>query len=277
MTPLQYTFLMTDQIMASLRTSGFVKTDIGQQIADGVTLAGKKITDVENELITPGTKILNCPQTFANRYYLDFSANDVPYFAEYGSLKNIYNANNVMIVSNGNCGSTCAQFTTIARDQVGIKAVTYGGGNRRSIAGSKAFDPTSFAAGFIIEFQAIASAINRNSKRDDAADAKLSPGSFPKFAVMMNSSIAFATSFSPQGKYPDTPIEWVISPSDFYLDGAEIKLSDAASIWDAIVGHPNIFGPNSTATVVAPTKKSSVTNLRDAIYFFVLPSMLFFF
>ncbi|KAI8607303.1 hypothetical protein BC830DRAFT_166539 [Chytriomyces sp. MP71] len=270
--------MMTDQIKASLRTSGFAQTSVGQRIATGKTLTGKKISDVENELITPGTKFLNYPQAFSNRYTLDFDKKDGwTYFSDFGNLKNLYNANNVVLVSNGNCGSTCAQFITIARDQVGVKAVTYGGGKRRSTSASKNFDPTSYAAGFISDFQVISGAINRNSKRDDAADAKLNPAPFPKFAINMASSIAFATSFSPQGKYPECPIEWVIATSDFYLDGADVKLGDGPSIWSAIVSNGNIFGSNSTTVVAAPAKKNggaavgaSLTVMVASFLFFVL-------
>ncbi|KAJ3313133.1 hypothetical protein HDU76_002710 [Blyttiomyces sp. JEL0837] len=57
---------------------------------------------------------------------------------------------NVAVVSNGECGSTCAVFVRTLRNQYGIKTFTYGGSSQ-----STPFQPTSFEGGNVLTFTRI--------------------------------------------------------------------------------------------------------------------------
>ncbi|KAI8836706.1 hypothetical protein BJ741DRAFT_648972 [Chytriomyces cf. hyalinus JEL632] len=252
--PLEYTFPLTEQLRSTLSNPALVNTEPVQSLLAARTLQGAKLSNAVTELLTPGTTVFNVPVKFTNRFLMDFErapedATTSARFSDYAPLKNVYNGRNVVIVSNGFCGSTCAQFTTIARDQLGVKAVTYGGGKQRSLSGTRNFDPTSFAAGFIATYNQIDSYINGISKRDDASDSKLNPAPFLYNVEMAGSTMAFAVSFSTKGKYPDAPIEWVIAASDVHLDSADVKLNDGASVWNAIL-KSKAFELASTVAVV---------------------------
>ncbi|KAI8829726.1 hypothetical protein BJ741DRAFT_622200 [Chytriomyces cf. hyalinus JEL632] len=228
---LHYTFRMTDKL-ADLLVSNNETADF---MVGGETLDHKPITDYWNQIIEPGIQLPGFQQQYSN-YFL----NGCPKLTGLKPLKTGWQAKDILLVSNGVCGSTCAQVTTIMRNQLGVRAVTYGGGRVHAAPENRqpAFDPTSFAAGDVISFtdtleffdskrgpQRIGDSPNEN------AESKLLPVKF-KFPLK-GGQMPFWTSMSTHSKYPNSPIEWIVDPSEFYL--RDVLLNDPKTVWDGIL------------------------------------------
>ncbi|KAI9327384.1 hypothetical protein BDR26DRAFT_875542 [Obelidium mucronatum] len=237
------------------------------------TLSGNNITDYLNQLILPGAKLPGYPHQYSNKATLD--PNGCSPMPEGVKLQGKWKAEDILLVSNGFCGSTCAQFTTILRDQVGVRAVTYGGGFKRSTPKSKSFDPTAFAAGNVLPFEAflgLFSAVPPSAFTDhkvtlpasgqDPEDSRL-PVPF-RFPLHPGSQMPFLTATSPKPKIQDSlPIEWVIDASDFYLKN--VNLGNPESVWNAVVdGMYFESKPAATTTTTAAAAASTTTVAASA-------------
>ncbi|KAI9326715.1 hypothetical protein BDR26DRAFT_876686 [Obelidium mucronatum] len=240
--PLQYQARLTQPLSDIVMAS--------PEIADAFflsasTLNGTRVTDYANQIIYPGQKIKGYPHMNSNRFLANLDQEACPAIPASAQLKKGWLPKNVLIVSNGVCGSTCAQFTTYLRDQVGVRTVTYGGGYKRS-AEENRFDPTAFAAGDVLPFgffQYFFGLVNHFEPTafqaphrapvtaQDPEDSML-PLPFP-FAVNPQSQIPFLTSYSPKPSQPDLPVEWIIDPSEFYLNN--VNLGSPASVWKAVL------------------------------------------
>ncbi|KAJ3264991.1 hypothetical protein HDU77_006814 [Chytriomyces hyalinus] len=228
---LHYTFRMTDKLADLLMSNN----ETAEFMVGGETLDRKPITDYWNQIIEPGIQLPGFTQQYSN-YFL----NGCPKLTGLKPLKHGWQANDILLVSNGVCGSTCAQVTTIMRNQLGVRAVTYGGGRTHAAPLNQQpnFDPTSFAAGDVISFtdtldffdskkgpQRIGDSPNEN------AESKLLPVKF-KFPLK-GGQMPFWTSMSTHSKHPDAPIEWIVDPSEFYL--RDVLLNDPKTVWDGIL------------------------------------------
>ncbi|KAJ3030729.1 UNVERIFIED_CONTAM: hypothetical protein HDU68_007940 [Siphonaria sp. JEL0065] len=234
--PLEYQSRMT-QALANL----IVADGDNNNFVWGKTLNGTFVTDYLNQAILPGEKIKGYPHLQSNRLLsvLDDFCLDVPGVVP---LKKGWAPKDVLLVSNGVCGSTCAQFSTLLRNQVGVRVVTYGGGYKRS-AGDNNFDPTAFAAGDILpfsaileEFQAADPAIftspqNFTLSAQDPEDSIL-PRPF-KFPINPAGQMPLLTSYTPMPAHQPIPIEWVIDPSEFFLEN--VNLGDPVSVWKGVL------------------------------------------
>ncbi|KAJ3094702.1 hypothetical protein HDU97_007699 [Phlyctochytrium planicorne] len=130
---------------------------------------------------------------------------------------------NVALVGNGFCGSTCAESTRALRAQYGIKTYVYGGFG-------KTYQPTSFEGGSVIQYGPIIdSAQTVASRVSPAANAGvLIPA---PFALPVSGQVLFWESYS-NGASQETPDEWTVQPADEY-----IKVSDSTEIvevWNAV-------------------------------------------
>ncbi|KAJ3300913.1 hypothetical protein HDU76_005969, partial [Blyttiomyces sp. JEL0837] len=135
-------------------------------------------------------------------------------------LKNGWDPKDIAVVSNGYCGSTCANVVRLLRSQFKIKSFTYGGGATKPVP----FQPTSFEGGIVADMSKL---------RMDAARSKYQPQKFPYAA---SGTITFWESYFyfPQvDEDPVVPGEWVPYPSEFYLQG--VNSMDARSVWNAVI------------------------------------------
>ncbi|KAJ3015574.1 UNVERIFIED_CONTAM: hypothetical protein HDU68_012657 [Siphonaria sp. JEL0065] len=216
-------------------------------MAGAFTPNGTKVTDYAKEVLTPGEKIAGYPHMNTNKVIIDNENGGCPAIPQTMQLKKGWLPKNILLVSNGVCGSTCAQFTTYLRDQVGVRVVTYGGGYKRS-AGDNNFDPTAFAAGDVLSFATFLDIygytgyfypnafkaphkVTMPSQSQDPEDVMF-PRPFP-FAINEHGQMPFLTSYSPKPAQPNLPIEWIIDPSEFYLN--TVNMGDPASVWKAVL------------------------------------------
>ncbi|KAJ3027614.1 UNVERIFIED_CONTAM: hypothetical protein HDU68_003487 [Siphonaria sp. JEL0065] len=239
----------------------------GDYLAGGLDLSGKKITDYLNQLVLPGAKLPGYPHLYSNRMYLD--PNGCPPMPA-SPLAGNWKAKDVLIASNGLCGSTCAQFTTLLRDQVGVRAVTYGGGKKRS-AGTKPFDPTAFAAGDVLKFSFLYDTFSAlppseftNHKTvltaQDPEDHVL-PLPF-KFPIAAGSQMPFMTATSAKPKVANSlPIEYYIDQAEFHL--YDIDVSDATTVWASIINGKLFETPIQSKT--ATTSASATAQATETI------------
>ncbi|KAJ3023428.1 UNVERIFIED_CONTAM: hypothetical protein HDU68_008617 [Siphonaria sp. JEL0065] len=253
--PTEFVGRMTQQLADNIITLGDNNT-----FAGGENLKGEPITDYVNGIVLPGSKITGYPHLYSNRFRL-IADSQCPPLPKAKSPS--WKVQDVLIVSNGLCGSTCAQFTTLLRDQVGVRTVTYGGGKKRSTSGQSNFDPTAFAAGDVLPFTVFLSELGQplpktvNVTSQDPEDSLL-PRPF-KFPIGSTGQIPFLTSYSPKPSQPDLPTEWVINPSEFFVDN--VQLGDPTSVWKAVLDAKFFEAPLVTKT----TAVSSVVTATDAI------------
>ncbi|KAJ3282434.1 hypothetical protein HDU76_008707, partial [Blyttiomyces sp. JEL0837] len=167
---------------------------------------------------------------------------------------------NIFILSNGKCGSTCAEFTRLARDQFGIRTLTYGGST------NTAFQPSSYEGGVVQPFQSLyistqkiipvlPSSITQNKTVMDSL-----PQSLPLYAT---GSLPFWESYSPQGKGGlDTPCEFIPENSEAYVAGV-VDWVDKPSLWSATIGViTKQFNPPTNVGASAGGSKSSGEKVR---------------
>ncbi|KAJ3012067.1 UNVERIFIED_CONTAM: hypothetical protein HDU68_001395 [Siphonaria sp. JEL0065] len=242
--PLQYQVRMTQ----SLADAALASPEIAEYIfVGGLNVNGTKMTNYTSQGILPGEKIKGYRHLNSNRFLFNFDAPDsgCPMIPQTDNLKKGWAPKDIIIVSNGLCGSTCAQFTTLLRDQVGVRTATYGGGYKRS-AGDSNFDPTAFAAGMILPFKSILNIFEYAQEVDPTAftshKLKLSgqdkedtmvPRPF-KFPIHPGSQMPFLTSYSPKPKLANLPVEWIVDKSEFFL--RDVNMADPATIYKAILG-----------------------------------------
>ncbi|KAI8608978.1 hypothetical protein BC830DRAFT_1222539 [Chytriomyces sp. MP71] len=235
--PLQYQMRMTESLANIFVNNSTAAT----QASDGCTLTGGSITNFSTEFVNPGSTIPGYEHRFSNRFLINFE-NECALTRAMTPLRHGWRPQDVLLVSNGLCGSTCAQFTSLLRDQVGVRAVTYGGGPQRSVAQGQglAFDPTAFAAGTVVAFADHVALFAANAwwagKKGlvagypaETAEERLNP---VRFKFYVEGQLPFFTTFS---KFSSIrmPLEWSVDTSEFYLAG--VRLNDPASIWGKVL------------------------------------------
>ncbi|KAJ3377446.1 hypothetical protein HDU84_008625 [Entophlyctis sp. JEL0112] len=238
LTPVEYVFRLSKAGEWVLKNGNQVA--IYNNMLGGIAFEnGTEITDF-SVLLNPGTTIKGYPAPYTNIFNYGDGSSIIDAFPPVKS----WDPSQLLIVTNGFCGSTCAQFTDVMRDQGGVRTVTYGGGNKRTISGSKAFDPTSFAAGDIIILEVLKYFFGSAN-----VTGELLPVDFRFPVDLGGSQIPFWTSYSPDGIDPTFPTEWNIHPSEYYL--GNVTLNDPLSVYNEILAQ-NLFDlPATTSTTTA--------------------------
>ncbi|KAJ3323529.1 hypothetical protein HDU76_013624 [Blyttiomyces sp. JEL0837] len=159
----------------------------------------------------------------------------------------LWDAQNISIVSNGLCGSTCAAMVRILRDQLQIRAFTYGG-----LTGQLPFQPTSFEGGLVATYKDL---------RDTKSIPLIARQYLPLAPIFpMKGTIPFWESYG--NKSNNIPMEWLPHPADAHLIDI-IDTTDPVSVWTSAAqlamtmapvggesGSQEISGSGSTSSMV---------------------------
>ncbi|KAJ3089625.1 hypothetical protein HK100_007700, partial [Physocladia obscura] len=178
-----------------------------------------------SELLDPGrTSTRNgVANTYSNLFTLDHSCQETFAVALNASLfpqlQNGWKADNVAVVSNGFCGSTCANFCRTLRDKHGIRSYTYGGGG----AAKTPFQPSAFEGGMVLGYQSFDTVVSKNVAGAPATDDLVFPlarARFPFYEV-----------------YPDydrngtgLPAEWIPQVAEGQLEN--VNATDPETVWN---------------------------------------------
>ncbi|KAJ3115804.1 hypothetical protein HDU96_011082 [Phlyctochytrium bullatum] len=155
----------------------------------------------------------------------------------------------VSVVSDGGCGSSCGCWLRSLRDaHPGLKAYTYGGRT------TTPYTPTSFEGGLVAGFEGLA--------KYTPAIASLSPEERAALPVNLTSpnfgGLPVTQGYSPLGRDGLTfPAEWVPQPADEHLvirDPADKK-----GLWEAVAGRMRVPGEPVPRTRVVPLSTTTVS------------------
>ncbi|KAJ3106942.1 hypothetical protein HDU97_005223 [Phlyctochytrium planicorne] len=170
-----------------------------------------------SELTNPGRGLKRGGKNgkYTNQFAMDCSNIVVPVTSasKTTQLKRGWSPENIAIISNGFCGSTCAQFVRSLRT-FNVRAYTYGGSS------GSAFQPTSFEGGAVMGFSDLL------SSTDPAVQGAPVPFTFPT-----QGSIAFLEAYSVRSSDPDVPAEFIRQNADahFLVDDH----TDPLEVWAA--------------------------------------------
>jgi hypothetical protein len=117
-----------------------------------------------------------------------------------------WSKDNIVILSNGMCGSTCAVFVRTMRDSIGVKSYTFGSPSKMP------FQPTGFEGGRVISN--IMDLVPPPKDIPASLDAKSVP---TKPVLPIQAGITFWESYGIHSDAPTVPLEFVKSPSDAYV------------------------------------------------------------
>ncbi|KAI9335446.1 hypothetical protein DFJ73DRAFT_851762 [Zopfochytrium polystomum] len=214
--------------------------------------------------------------TYSDKFSLDCSAFTKPFLSTLPALNKGWSPNAMFIVSDGNCGSTCAEFTRVLRDEYGIQAFSYGGSS------GSAFQPSSFEGGSVGSFDTILSnALTiANSTPILSSTSALLP--VVPFTLPATGSVPVWESFSPAGRGGlDVPVEWVPQPADKHL--AVTDATDRAAVWMAAAtaaGNPTnngkAAGTPKTTSGADTTKRTFYCWLCHATLTIIVTASLIF-
>ncbi|KAJ3309353.1 hypothetical protein HDU76_003649 [Blyttiomyces sp. JEL0837] len=184
---------------------------------------------------------------------------------------------NMFILSDGTCGSTCAEFVRVARDQFGVRAVTYGGGRNSNVG----FQPSSFEGGAVGSFDAIlndtisivqstkipkldGTSSNGNGGNSGAGTMNDVIGYPVALPLPVMGSVPFWESYSTTGKGGDTvPVEWVPENAEVGLSGI-LDVTDKVAVWGAAVqAIQSSFAPPSNVGMNGSKKSGAIKGRRD--------------
>ncbi|KAJ3106470.1 hypothetical protein HDU97_006256 [Phlyctochytrium planicorne] len=130
----------------------------------------------------------------------------------------------VLLLSDGYCGSACAMFTNVLKDSWGVRAYVQGG------TSGKPFALTSFNGGFVFDFETLSSSdpdVGLGTTTLTSAEQDLLP--IP-FTFPIYGQLALTEGYSIHGKRGlDVPAEFVQSPADAWVPITDA--SDKASIY----------------------------------------------
>ncbi|KAJ3104504.1 hypothetical protein HDU97_009117 [Phlyctochytrium planicorne] len=133
-----------------------------------------------------------------------------------------WNPANVAVVSNGLCGSTCAESVRSLRSQYGIKTYVYGG------TSGKPFQPTSFEGGSVLTFDLVLDA----TAKIPFYSKVTAPSPYPTgFGLPVSGQVLFWESYS-GGASQELPDEWIDAPADEYI--AVSDSVEVVEVWKAV-------------------------------------------
>ncbi|KAJ3185436.1 hypothetical protein HDU87_000057 [Geranomyces variabilis] len=130
----------------------------------------------------------------------------------------IWPKENVMLLTEGYCGSTCAHAARVLVDEVGIRSTVKGG-----LAGSKPFTFSAFPGGNVLDIDQLFS----DPQKIDMADNPLTPQPFLAAVSMFRVNVGVGYSHR-----KDLPAEYAYSPANCRLDITEDNVFPAMT-WKA--------------------------------------------
>ncbi|KAJ3104253.1 hypothetical protein HDU97_009421 [Phlyctochytrium planicorne] len=157
-----------------------------------------------------------------------------------------WNPEQILIMSDGFCGSACAIMTRSLRDGANVKTMVMGG------ASGKPFTPTSFEGGVIAKFAALT-----------AAGQSLVETQYPDlpkpFKLPTDGQIPVTEGYSPLGKFGlEYPAEWVPAPAELWIPAAHGEKLE--TIWNmAAAKFAEASGVTTTVTGTAKPPRPTVT------------------
>ncbi|KAI8849805.1 hypothetical protein BC829DRAFT_390740 [Chytridium lagenaria] len=138
-------------------------------------------------------------------------------------LERGWRAENVVFVSDGVCGSTCAESVRALRDGRNVRSVVYGGRTGTS------FQPTSYEGGVVAQFGEILSDATSVSTRANTSRPR-NPLPQP-FLLPALGSIPIWECYSPAGQMNDVPAEFVPQRAERLVVVRDPL--DRARVWEA--------------------------------------------
>ncbi|KAJ3117851.1 hypothetical protein HDU96_005228 [Phlyctochytrium bullatum] len=256
------TTMITDQIKLTATTRALMKVDyLGLQAVGGV--ADAKALDSGDVTVTTTKKDRGRGVVELSGFFRLCQAEKAEQrFADAPRLPNPWNASDIVVLSDGFCGSACSCMIRTLRDAHGIRTFTYGG------ASGQAFTPTSFEGGIVVPFETIA------TFADVSALSWLEREALPRnFTSLISGQIPVTQGYSFNGKYgQEWPAEFVPAPADVHLTGIE-DVTDRTAVWRAVAAQlasSTVGGAPSSATE-APLVKAkngaagSGTEVRAAL------------
>ncbi|KAJ1562930.1 hypothetical protein HK405_005794 [Cladochytrium tenue] len=191
--------------------------------------------------------------TYSDKFDYDCTAFS-RYYANLPALKTGWSANAIFLVTDGYCGSTCAQFVRALRDDYGVTAFTYAGSS------GTAFQPSAFEGGSVGSYAqvvAAAQAIQAGVPASLLAGATALPNASLPLPVTGTLPIWEAYSRSGAGGYA-APAEWVPEPAERWLAVAD--RSNRSAVWvaaAAAAGSPTNSGRGSATPTLSATATST--------------------
>ncbi|KAI9346733.1 hypothetical protein DFJ73DRAFT_463258 [Zopfochytrium polystomum] len=181
------------------------------------------------DLFEPGKTVVRGGKSgqYSNRF-IEASCSDfkkaIKDSSAFPQLKSGWGPQNIALLSNGLCGSTCAAVTRTLREQFNnkIRTYTYGG------ASATPFQPTSFAGGCVAHFSTLLAGAQRAYMANNNTAV---PGGPLPFTLPVDGSIPFWESYSILSN-TDVPVEFVKQPSEEWLEKV-VDPTDAVSVWQA--------------------------------------------
>ncbi|KAJ3414276.1 hypothetical protein HDV05_006805 [Chytridiales sp. JEL 0842] len=194
----------------------------------------KTSTTGDVSILQPGQQFRRGGQTsnYTNRFIYTPCGSFVQALRRNLTALSEWGVDNIAIVSDGRCGSSCGMFVRSLR-AMGVRAYTYGGPQ-----GSVPFQPTSFEGGSVYPF---------DQYRTDAANiasffpAKTSSSWIPpRFPLPVSGTMPLWESYAPVSpggkkgcsKELQFPMEWIPQPADGYVR-VEDPL-DKVTLWRAV-------------------------------------------
>ncbi|KAI9335854.1 hypothetical protein DFJ73DRAFT_893274 [Zopfochytrium polystomum] len=141
--------------------------------------------------------------------------------------RRLWDPRDIVVVSDGFCGSACGHLVRMLRDGHGVRSIVYGGGlaSARAATGG-AFTPSSFEGANVVMFNDLLSVYRRSQRtatrtgdpasnhRRDASPSPPPQELFP-FPLRARGQVALWEAYSDSGSGGTrAPMEWVVHPAD---------------------------------------------------------------
>ncbi|KAJ3153258.1 hypothetical protein HDU89_000887 [Geranomyces variabilis] len=169
----------------------------------------------------------------------------------------IWPKENVMLLTEGYCGSTCAHAARVLVDEVGIRSTVKGG-----LAGSKPFTFSAFPGGNVLDIDQLFS----DPQKIDMADNPLTPQPFLAAVSMFRVNVGVGYS-----KRKDLPAEYAYSPANCRLDITEQNVFPANTWLAAAATFKGCAGdkpsyPGNPTDPTDPSDPSDPSNPTEPTY-----------
>ncbi|KAJ3108128.1 hypothetical protein HDU96_007676 [Phlyctochytrium bullatum] len=177
--------------------------------------SSKAVTKLQ-EVTTPGRTLVRGGVTskYSNLFGMDCDNVVLPVVRPENTkqLKRGWKPENIAIVSNGFCGSTCGQFVRALRTTFQVRSYTYGGST------GVPFQPTSFEGGAVLGFQ------------DLLANSDPSIADAPKpFPLPATGSITYLEAYSTRVGDPEVPAEFIKMEAEAHFVVGD--MTDPLEVW----------------------------------------------
>ncbi|KAJ1552240.1 hypothetical protein HK405_012103, partial [Cladochytrium tenue] len=181
--------------------------------------------------------------TYSDKFYLNCTA----FSAMSSSLPTLskgWSPNAIFLLSDGFCGSTCAEFTRMMRDEYGVKTMVTGGST------GAVFQPSSFEGGSVGSFSDVTSEAQEVYTYSTVTTSEAATWPMNSLPLPVQGTLPLWESYSPQGTGGlDNPVEWMPEPAEILLDVSDTL--DKAAVWAAAAkaaGSPTNSGKSAGTT-----------------------------